>query len=157
MSTVAPTAGLPLWRAPLAPIALAWTAGIVLDRYAVVPLPISLIAALGATLAWLLHVPSQKSLGVVYLWLGVAALGAAWHHTHRQRDDPDDISHTTDHDGRPLSLRGAVLSAPSVSPAPKPDPLRSQPAKATLASRCAWKRSPRRRRGIGGAPVAACR
>src|SRR5712692_10574295 len=40
-----PTARENVLRAPLVPFALAITAGIVLDRYAAIPLPISLLAA----------------------------------------------------------------------------------------------------------------
>ncbi len=125
------TPGRAAWRAPLVLAAAAWTAGIVLDRFAVVPLPISLVAAMAATLAWLFHETSKKPLGVVYLALGIASLGTAWHHLHRHHVASDDVSHAVDHDGRPLRLRGALQSSPSVTAAPKPDPLRSQPAKAT--------------------------
>ena len=41
-----------IWQAPLVPLALAATAGIVLDRYASVPLLFSLVAAVAGIGAW---------------------------------------------------------------------------------------------------------
>src|SRR5207253_821909 len=68
MTTAAPASApgkdeLPrsIWRAPLVPVALAVTAGIVLDRYAPLPLLISLLAAAVFLLAWLLAQFSARS------------------------------------------------------------------------------------------------
>ena len=62
-------AGLQVWQAPLVPIALASTAGILLDRHVDVPLPISLIASLASLLAFALHGLGSRGLpGLLYLW-----------------------------------------------------------------------------------------
>jgi len=56
--------GLHVWQAPLVPIALASTGGILLDRHVDVPLPVSLIAALASLLAFALHgLGSRRMLG----------------------------------------------------------------------------------------------
>src|SRR5256885_1907600 len=70
-----------VWRAPLMPVALAVTCGIVLDRYVSVPLPVSLLTTVSALLAWVVtRNGRQPGLPLVYLALAEAALGAAYHH-----------------------------------------------------------------------------
>src|SRR5207237_7146897 len=72
------------WHSPLVPVALAATAGIVLDRYLDVPIAISLIGALGAVACFVLNGSGpRRMLGLVYLWAGCAAAGAGYHHLHR--------------------------------------------------------------------------
>src|SRR5207244_1934026 len=120
-----------VWTAPLVPVALAMTAGIALDRTCVIPLLASLGAALASMLAWIIFSRSpQKWLALIYLWGGVAALGASCHHWHRHRLDPDDVSHYASLEGQPARLRGTLTSAPIAQPAPAVDTLRSIPGKA---------------------------
>src|SRR5581483_11111764 len=65
----------PLWRAPLVQVSLAATAGVALDRSLGLPLPVSLIAAFTALVAWAVALFGRRSgLAAVYLWLTVAAL-----------------------------------------------------------------------------------
>src|SRR5438552_3499340 len=86
--------GLRVWQAPLVPIALAATAGIVLDRHCSVPLPISFTAALACLLAFALHgFGSRRALALLYLWTACAAAGSAYHHWHVTRAAPDDVRH----------------------------------------------------------------
>src|SRR5271163_3920826 len=112
MSTTAP-APLPpsdnIWRAPLVPVALALTAGIVLDRFHSVPLPISLISVVASLIAWALTCGTRSpGLPLVYLWLAVAALGAAYHHAYRDVYAPDDIGNFATVEARPAWLRGFI-------------------------------------------------
>ena len=68
-----------VWQAPLVPIALAATAGIVLDRFQTVPVAVSLTVALAALVAWAMaRLGSKRGLDVVYLGLCCLALGAAY-------------------------------------------------------------------------------
>src|SRR5262245_22877649 len=63
-----------IWRAPLVPVALAVTFGIVLDRYISVPLPVSLLTAACALLAWAVARNGRQSgLALIYLTLSEAA------------------------------------------------------------------------------------
>ncbi|MBI2804790.1 MAG: DNA internalization-related competence protein ComEC/Rec2 [Planctomycetes bacterium] len=127
MSTAVPQ--LPVWSAPLAPVGLALTAGIVLDRFWVIALPASLGLAFISILAWLIFAnTAQKWLALVYLWSSVAGLGAAYHHWHRHLLDADDISHAAAREPRPARLRGVLHTAPISLPAQR-DPLRSFPTK----------------------------
>src|SRR5947209_12716458 len=102
-----------IWHAPLVPLALAMTAGIVLDRHAPVPFLASLIAlaaflvaSLGATAA------RQTRLALIYLWAGAAAAGAAYHHGRRELVADDNISHQATDEPRPVRLRGVLDTEP---------------------------------------------
>ena len=132
--TVRPApAALQVWRSPLVPVALAATAGIILDRYLDIPIAISLIGALAALACFVLHgAGPRRMLGLVYLWTGCAALGAAYHNVHRSRAAPDDIVHFASEDGRPARVRGVIDSQPTVTPGTTDDPLRSFQRKASI-------------------------
>jgi competence protein ComEC len=113
------------------PVALAMTAGIVLDRFWIVPLPASLCAAFVCLLAWLIFSNSaHKWLALVYLWGGVAGFGAAYHHWQRYYLEPSDISYLASDDPLPIRVRGTLQTAPLTQDAPD-DPLRSMPGRQT--------------------------
>ena len=122
---------LPVWSAPLVPVALALTVGIVADRFGVVPLPASLGVALVCILAWFIFANSTHQwLALFYLWAGVAGLASAYHHWQRYHLDANDIHYMADYDGKPTRLRGALASAPAMQLG-KSDPLRTIPAQDT--------------------------
>jgi competence protein ComEC len=90
-----PTAGPSLAdgirRAPLIPVALAFTIGVVLDRTVSVPLAGSLFAAVVLLAAWTAAgFDRSRGLPLLYLLLAVAAVGAACHHysVWQAADDP---------------------------------------------------------------------
>ena len=73
-----------VWDAPLFPVALAVTAGIVADRYISLPLPLSFVLAVAGLAAWAFAArPQRNALPLVYLAVSAAALGAAHHHWQR--------------------------------------------------------------------------
>src|SRR5215831_13352267 len=81
-----------IWRAPLVPVALAATAGIVADRYLGVPLAVSLITATVCLAFWAISRTDRRpALPLAYLFGAVAALAATYHHWHREFYPPDDI------------------------------------------------------------------
>ncbi len=114
-----------IWHAPLVPLALALTAGIVLDRHAPVPFWVSLLAlgvfliAAAATIA-----ARQTGLALVYLCCGVAAAGAAYYHGRRELVADDDIVYQATDEPWPVQLRGVLDTEPVYSRA-QADPLRS--------------------------------
>jgi competence protein ComEC len=120
------------WQAPLAPAALAATAGVVADRYLDVPLPLSLAAVAAGLAAWALALSGrQAGLPLLYLLGSVAALGAAYHHAYREVFAQDDVSRFASAEPRPAVLRGALEEEPAASPALPHDPLRSLDPRAT--------------------------
>ncbi len=123
-----------VWQAPLLPVALAVTAGICADRYAVVPLPISLLAmVLGLAAWWVARRGTHPSLPLIYLAVVCTALGAAHHHYRRNVYAADDIGNFASEDARPVRLRGVIVEEPVVIYKVHDDPLRSmEPSEPTL-------------------------
>lgn len=123
---------LGFWSAPLVPIALALTVGIVADRMFSIALEATLIAAfvgvvVGAIAAFRGHTP----IVLVALWLTLSVLGSALHHWHSRYLPADDLGRQAASEPHAARLRGVVYSAPILSPGQN-DPLRTQPAKATV-------------------------
>jgi competence protein ComEC len=140
--TTAPSPSAPafesIWRAPLVPAALAVTSGVVLDRYASVPIAISILAALVAVAAWFCcRAGSPAGLSVVYLALAGVAFGAAYHHFRRDIYPPDDVGNFAPLEPHPVQVRGILDEEPLRLPAPMQDPLRSlnRPANSTTTLR----------------------
>ncbi len=122
---------LSVWMAPLAPVALALTAGILLDRWCMVPIAASLLVALVALLAWLIFLnTSRQRLALVYLMAGVAGAGSAYHHWHRYHVGAADLSRLAERDSQPARVRGVLASAPFTRSG-ESGPLRSFATQAT--------------------------
>ncbi len=122
---------LPVWSAPLVPVALALTAGILLDRFCIVPLAASLTVALVSLLAWLIFLNTARQwLALLYLMGGVAAAGSAYHHWHRHHVGATDLSRIAERETQPARLRGVLASAPIVH-AGQSAPLLSFPTRDT--------------------------
>jgi competence protein ComEC len=118
-----------VWQAPLVPIALAATAGIVLDRYQTLPVAVSLTVALVALVAWAMtRLGNQRGLDVVYLGLCCLALGAAYHHAHRNLYHPNDIGYFASAEPVPAQIRGVLEEEPAIVWQPPHNPLRSMDA-----------------------------
>src|SRR5437588_10686021 len=82
-----------VWRAPLVPAALAFTAGILLDRFCSLPLIGSLFAAVIMLAAWTAALPGRSlGLPLVYMALALTAVGSAYHHLRSDTIAEDDIS-----------------------------------------------------------------
>ncbi len=114
----------PPWKefaaAPLVPVALAATLGILIDRY----LGGSAVAGLGiafaAVLAWKFV---RHPHAVALLWLAFAGLGLAHHHAHLHEFPADDIGRHIDTDKRFASVRGVLLEDPITRHRNLADPL----------------------------------
>src|ERR1700730_15218684 len=80
------------WQAPLLPMALVMTAGIVADRHFSIPLVFSLLIAGACLAAWLISQRGKHvSLPLVYLAIAGAALAAGYHQWDREIYRADDI------------------------------------------------------------------
>ena len=120
----------PIWRGPLVPVALAATAGIVLDRWFGLHMAFTLMVALAATAASLAFARHHRHIAaLVALWSAVGALGAAYHHWHREIYDSNDISQFATDQPQPALVRGVVDSEPMLIKRGGQDELRSFPAK----------------------------
>lgn len=115
-----------VWRAPLVPAALAVTAGILLDRHASLPMPVSLIAAGACLVAWFgTRSSPQRGLPLVYLASAAIAFGAAYHHYRRDVHASDDIASYAKDEPVLVQLRGFIDEEPVCNRVPSKDPLRS--------------------------------
>ena len=113
-------------RAPLVPVAVAVTVGLVADRYGPVPLPVSLFAAAGGLVGWFAARPRASDAAAVWLWLAAAALAAAHHHDRRHTFAPDDVGRVAPDHPTPVRLRGVIDDEPAHYRA-TPDPLLTIP------------------------------
>ena len=117
-------------RAPLFPFALAGTAGIVLDRYAFIPLLPSLLFAMAGMLTWAItFIGGKPGLAVVYLAVSAAALGASYHHAYRYVYAADDIGEFATTDARPAQVRGVLDEEPRIQWQPPQSSLQSIPGR----------------------------
>jgi competence protein ComEC len=115
-----------IWRAPLVPVGLGLTAGIVFDRYFSFPLPAYLFALLAALAAAAAACCGRQAiLAVLYFSVTTAAAAAAYHHWYRDIYPPDDIGEFAKEEPRPVKLQGFIAEEPSLQLHPKNDPLRS--------------------------------
>src|SRR5205807_7038563 len=111
-----------VWRAPLVPVALAFSAGILLDRFCSLPLVGSLFAAVIMLAAWTATLRGRSpGLPLVYMALAVVAIGSAYHHCRCDTISANDISLLVDEDPKVVELRG-FLDAEPVGQRPEPDP-----------------------------------
>jgi competence protein ComEC len=137
-----------LWHAPLAPVALAATLGVILDRMIHLPWQISVGTAAAASVAWLIaHLRSRTLFALLFLWTGIAALGAAYHQIRRDVYWYDDIGNYATPEARPMQVRGVLEDEPVVahqSPQtellsiPKADPTRATLRVTELRTKDDW-------------------
>jgi len=127
MSLPSPTAPSALWtdlvRAPLVPVALAASTGLILDRYAEPRFAGEAILAAFALLTWLAARFRQSASSAVWLWLASGALAAGHHHLHRHRFPDDDIARFAGEKFVVSRVRGTLDEEPARFRPPKPDPL----------------------------------
>ncbi|MCI0680841.1 MAG: DNA internalization-related competence protein ComEC/Rec2 [Gemmataceae bacterium] len=114
-----------IWQAPLVPVALAFTSGIILDRIASIRLPTSLACVVAFVAAFVASKRKGQTHAPVWLWLALAAAGASWHQWYRDSMAPNDIRLFATAEGRPVRLRGIVDSEPVQVRDLAADPLRS--------------------------------
>ncbi len=126
--------GRGLYCSPLVPVATLFTFGIFLERWLVLPFAVSAAILFGALMAWAVTlVGGPYRLGLMYLALGVVALGALRYHLATRVLAENDIAHVVS--DRPVSMqvRGWLSQEPVFFPADE-DVLRSRPGEAMTRS-----------------------
>lgn len=124
MPSPTPDRGLRFWQAPLVPVALAFTAGIGLDRITPVSLATFFLLAIASLVLWLRR--PEKS--VLFLWVGAFFFGAAYHHVRIRFHGPDSLAHLTRLDEKPVRLKGRLIAEPQRRQPPTASSLRTFPA-----------------------------
>jgi competence protein ComEC len=116
-----------VWRAPLAPVALAVTAGIVADRALGVPPAVAMGAVAVGLIGWLAGLNKSAATGLPFLWLALAGVGALHHHQYRTLFAADDVGRLASAEPRLVRIRGRLTDEPTIAGVPLSDPLRSMP------------------------------
>jgi competence protein ComEC len=122
-----------LGYAPLAPFAVAATAGIVTDRFVGASTEVWLLLAIAGAAAWVAFV-RRTPLAVVGLWVCAAGLAGARHHALRHDFPADDIAHVAGAEPKLLRLRGDLADEPTVRRSAKADPLAARPRSDTTTA-----------------------
>ena len=116
-----------IWHAPLVPMALAWSAGIALDRLAPIAPIVSVLFAASSLFAWMLRSRRDSLRALFPLWLAIAAVGALRHHVYLHAVPADDVRHRATAEGSIVHVRGTIDREPTTQRG-KDDPLRTFPA-----------------------------
>ena len=110
-------------RCPMLVVLLAVIAGILLDYLWAPSEAVSLAVAVVSLLAWWgwrfdakSRTPPRVVIRMVMLLIGVAALGAAWHHIYWHRFSVNDIGLTACLDSRPCCIELRLSSEPQFAP-----------------------------------------
>lgn len=112
-----------IWQAPLVPVAVSATIGLVLDRYVGVPSVLNWLLLAACAIAWLVALLSQRKFAPVFLWLAAGLLAAQYHHLHRHAYADDDIGHFATDEPKLVRLRGVLVEGPTTYLSNKSDPL----------------------------------
>jgi competence protein ComEC len=112
--------------APLVPIALGMTAGIVADRLIGISIPMAAVLLGTGVLIWLTATRAHSQLSVIGLSLACTALGASHHRQYCTVFPADDIGGLAKTDPALIHLRGVLADEPERRHIPR-DPLRSIP------------------------------
>lgn len=111
-------AGVEFRRAPLVPLAIAATAGVILDRYSTVPFGAWLVLALAGIVGTFALSRGVTRLALLLIF---AALAGGHHHFVRTWIPEDDLSRVLGRDGVLIRLRVRLLDEPSVRLPPAQD------------------------------------
>src|SRR5262245_32669322 len=85
-----PPAGESVWRSPLLPPAIAVTAGVAVDRCLELPFAAALLAAAAFLAA--AAILKARRLGLLYLLVALAGIGAAYHCWRCRLVRPDEVA-----------------------------------------------------------------
>jgi competence protein ComEC len=127
LDDLAPEPAEPVWRefarAPLAPVAIAATGGLIADRYGSLPFETGWVIGLAAVAFWTVARYRRAASASVWLWAAAAGLAMAHHHDRRYSFAADDIATFATDNPTPARLRGSLAEEPVVARAPRPNPL----------------------------------
>ena len=114
--------------APLLPVAVAATIGLVVDRYHPIPALFSFGAAILCLIAWSICRRRKRDLlALIYLWAVWVGLAAAYHHVHRHLYSSDDVGEFAHDEPTLIQVRATIVEEPTTPTRRKDDPLLSMP------------------------------
>src|SRR5206468_2368532 len=105
-----------VWRAPLVPVAIAFTAGIVIDRYWAIPLLFSLSAVpIFLAACGFASIGRTKLAALPYLLLATTAIGAGYHRLHQSVFSTREIGNYATEEPRLIRVRGVLDEEPIIA------------------------------------------
>ncbi len=110
-------------RAPLVPIALATSLGLIVDRYGDVPETTGWAVSIIGLVVWMIARALKATSALIWLWIASAGLAITYHHTYRHSFPTNDIGAFATEAMRPARVRGTLIDEPSRYNLPKYDPL----------------------------------
>lgn len=116
-----------IWQSPLVPVALAATAGLLLDRYVGLPLAAWGGGLVAALVAWAVLFRKESPRAAVALWVAAGCLAGGYLHSHRHLFPADDIGHFATDEPQLVRARGVLHDEPTRVWRPRGDPLSSYP------------------------------
>ncbi len=114
-----------IWHAPLAPIAVAFSIGILVDRHLEPNAWMGVGVGLVGLIAWFLATASPRFPRWVWLLIPLAGFGGSYHALRVRTVPVDDIRHFAGHEPLPVRLRGIVVQNLRIIPADELQSLRS--------------------------------
>lgn len=121
-------------RAPLVPVAIAVTAGLIVDRYGAIPPVFGWLVGLVALVTWWTAHVRRAASARVWLWIAAGALAATHHSTHRHVFGSNDIAAFAPDVPAPARVRGNLAEEPIRSGPPRPNPLVTEPRTETTTA-----------------------
>jgi competence protein ComEC len=118
-------------RAPLVPVAVAISVGLIIDRYGSVPESAGWAVAIVGVVVWVLAIIRKAETATVWLWIASVGLAMTYHHTYRHNFPIDDIGAFASEAMQPARVRGTLIDEPSRYSLPKYDPLVTEPKAGT--------------------------
>jgi len=114
----------PVWReflrAPLVPVAVAATVGLLADRYVGVPFGIGLGACALGLVGWMTTRLRGRA-SVFLLWAAFAGLASAYHHHHCNYYPADDVGEFAGENPKLVRVRAVLIDDPIMRKTPKGD------------------------------------
>lgn len=113
---------------PLVVMAIAFSAGVFVDRYAVLPLTAWLLLSVISLSAWLIahHYHRTASAALLLILAGVG-IGGARHHDYWRLFSDDELGRAARDASQPVCLEAIALTSPARIPAPPEDPMHVVP------------------------------
>jgi competence protein ComEC len=113
-------------RAPLVPVAILATIGVIIDRTTTAGWPIWVAVFIVGVGVWLIA-QGREILALLGLAVGMTGLAALHHNLHRNNFLPDDIGFAVSDEPKLARLRGTLTDEPTFDAPAVGDPLRSIP------------------------------
>ncbi len=107
--------------APLVPLVVAVTLGLVVDRFVGVASVIGLSVAVGGVVGWIIF--RKQPWALAWLWVSCGGLAAFYHHAHRNEFPPTDVARFARPEPVILKVRGTLADDPFTRRANTTDPL----------------------------------